>query len=855
MTAIDIKYKQLKDRGFDLGSARGPEQDAHSGGRMRAYLRGTIFWHQSTGAHALHGALLQAYEAIGGPGPDPKSGERLLGYPSEDARRTPDNRFAYGVFEWGSITVLDDHQGIVVRGDRFKLWERLGGALGALGHPIAPELAVAGGRASFFERGCVYEGPASGGLAVASTLDLPPLGQPDVAAPSGAKLRIADAIRLLIPVRFRGSAAALKRAIAEVWSGRLGLRPTATPTAAPLPLRLLKEKESEEPSGGWIVGPIARDFLPKRVMWPLGVGQDLADRTLYDVVFLPPAGAPTTLAPHALYAKGSWSACGLMHISDLHVSRRLEGFRGRLVAPGRDAYVNYNDGVRTLIHRANQLHREGKLDAILATGDLVDYIYEHDDHPGGAGNWGFLQRLLCGQAPAEGESGEALAVPIFFSGGNHDYRKHPYELLFDIDVRLWPDPTVRNYSSHNLTEAEAKRIQGGKKLKVDQGGAVKMVEVDQRNPHYLQRMVRAPSYIVRLGKHRIVMIDSRWDAGVLTGTWDAIKTKAGFGSSDERNFAAGHPNSEGFTPGDVALVKKALAEAAGGGAVIVGVHAPPINTAGNEYAHFFRETARAKADLEEIRAFLRRQAGWVGAVMVNNIWSYPKGWLHRGEAYFRIGSRKGIDYGVARGKTDDFVAACVGVGAPRAVDIVLSGHVHKTVEYRVARGGDGKLRYYTDFYTETPTTYYTSRVGGKKVYINVRPGAPLDAKPAPSRDHVHNYADCLVLDVPPYADPLEASAKPKAWWQRHRPLMVQTASIGPLDAYQRLDDERTRPQPSFRGARLLTIAGDVITRVDYLTIAELEGAPAPRPRPTTPPGGTGGAPRPTTRVPARRGGG
>src|SRR5690606_10319600 len=106
-------------------------------------------------------------------------------------------------------------------------------------------------------------------------------------------------------------------------------------------------------------------------------------RTLYDICVRVPGGATHPIFPHSLYYARQWEDFGILHITDLHVSRRNEGYRARLVAAGRvDAsreYANFQDGLKDFIRYANHLHEEGLADVVLATGDLIDYVLEEGD--------------------------------------------------------------------------------------------------------------------------------------------------------------------------------------------------------------------------------------------------------------------------------------------------------------------------------------------------------------------------------------------------------------------------------------------------------------------------------------------
>ncbi len=594
MSKIDDKHRALKRAGQDLGTARGPEKSAGSGGRFREYARGNIYFHPNTGAHEVHGSILKTYLAHCGPGKDPETGQRMFGYPMTDEHRTRDGKYPTSSFEWAEITWVSGVGAGVATHETHKYWKRKGEEIGPLGHPISEPINVAGGQAAFFEYGLVYTGSRSHNLPTPAMYGFPRIGQPYLAGADARMFRLKDAISIQAPSNFRGSAKRLRQAFEQVIERRFAIRPTGLKSAANIPL-FVKSKTSNR--GG------RRD---------LGLKTAPTDRTLYD-----------------------------------------------------------------------------------------------------------------------------------------------------IDVPLWPDPTVSNYKSHNLTEAEAKKIQGGKKPTVSGDRAISMVKVDKKNPVFFRRMVNDASYIIRLGKNRIVMIDSRWDRGILEGTWDALKNKAGFGSTDERNFADGHPNSEGFAAGDIALVKKALTEAANGGSVIVGVHAPPLNTAGNEYPHFFRETIRPHADRKDIEAFLRRQAQWVGARKhdpISNRWIYPKGWLTKNVGYLKKGGKKGLDYGVSKSRVEHFLKLCAGDNAPRAVDAVLCGHVHRNVEYRIEYSVKEKFRFYSDFYTENPTRFYTSKTAKDKLYIRVKPGAKVNDKPTRVSEHRDGKAVVFKqLDAPPYSTPLATS--------------------------------------------------------------------------------------------------
>ena len=94
-------------------------------------------------------------------------------------------------------------------------------------------------------------------------------------------------------------------------------------------------------------------------------------------------------------------------------------------------------------------------------------------------------------------------------------------------------------------------------------------------------------------------------------------------------------------------------------------------------------------------------------------------------------------------------------------------------------------------------------------YVEVDTEATGDATPWPM-PYAAKHAK--QLQVPPYPDPLSHSPDPRAWWAAHRPLVLQTGALGPME----------NNQVSFSGFRLLSVKGDVIDKVHSISINRLE---------------------------------
>ncbi len=218
-------------------------------------------------------------------------------------------------------------------------------------------------------------------------------------------------------------------------------------------------------------------------------------------------------------------------------------------------------------------------------------------------------------------------------------------------------------------------------------------------------------------------------------------------------------------------------------------------------------------------------------------------WSRTNSTHFHEGMGNDmLDYSVMRELQADFIKLCIGgLNSPRPVDLVLSGHVHKNWECKVKwNAASGKFKFYTDFYTENPATYYHSvdtNIAADQIvqvpnsqWVNAE--TYRDQKRITVKVQITDTATNTEIPVQgtagwsiktkPYANTLNAQpnlAATKAWWQNARPLLVQTSSLGQIDS-QRVPD----PQPDFRGVRLIAVAGDTIQRVNYVTVPNMQAA-------------------------------
>ena len=139
------------ENGF-LGYPAADEAPTPDGaGTCCQFQHGVIYWTPETGAHEVHGAVLERWAEMGreqGP----------LGYPMSDETPAPDGRGRFNHFQHGSIFWMPETGAVAVLGAIRDAWTQLGRELGCLGYPIAQEQTTPGGAGCFsqFQNGSIY---------------------------------------------------------------------------------------------------------------------------------------------------------------------------------------------------------------------------------------------------------------------------------------------------------------------------------------------------------------------------------------------------------------------------------------------------------------------------------------------------------------------------------------------------------------------------------------------------------------------------------------------------------------------------------------------------------------------------
>ncbi|MGY5885433.1 N-acetylmuramoyl-L-alanine amidase [Modestobacter lacusdianchii] len=160
--SIQEKWAALGWESSALGYPTSDEQVSADGAmRWTTFQNGLITWSPAGGAHAVQGAIEDAWQRLGG-----LSGVGwTYGLPTTDELATPDGLGRYNHFAGGASIYWSPATGAhAVVGSSRELWASLGWEQGPLGYPTTDEVLLADGRtrATLFTGGAVYRSSTLG---------------------------------------------------------------------------------------------------------------------------------------------------------------------------------------------------------------------------------------------------------------------------------------------------------------------------------------------------------------------------------------------------------------------------------------------------------------------------------------------------------------------------------------------------------------------------------------------------------------------------------------------------------------------------------------------------------------------
>src|SRR5271166_5380586 len=177
--AMTAAWKDAGGDNSDLGAKQG-EAYAAGAGFAQDFVHGKMFFTPATGPRSMSGAILDKYEALGGPAASD------LGFPTMNEARGlagPDSRVStFSASDKPLIYWTAEHGAFVVRGAINAAWDKLGSSGGVLGVPVGDPSGPLGakqgdqypeggdGLAQNFAGGKIFFSPASGANAVESDI-------------------------------------------------------------------------------------------------------------------------------------------------------------------------------------------------------------------------------------------------------------------------------------------------------------------------------------------------------------------------------------------------------------------------------------------------------------------------------------------------------------------------------------------------------------------------------------------------------------------------------------------------------------------------------------------------------------
>lgn len=144
----------------DIGECLTAEYNV-PGGRAQDFRNGRVMWSERTKAHIVAGSIGGAYVGAGGSG-------GYLGLPVDGEKSTPVAGGKFQTFERGTVYWTENTGAHAVTGEILKAWGKAGFERGQLGFPTGDEIATPNkkGRVQAFQKGAYYFSAPTGAHAV-----------------------------------------------------------------------------------------------------------------------------------------------------------------------------------------------------------------------------------------------------------------------------------------------------------------------------------------------------------------------------------------------------------------------------------------------------------------------------------------------------------------------------------------------------------------------------------------------------------------------------------------------------------------------------------------------------------------
>lgn len=306
----------------------------------------------------------------------------------------------------------------------------------------------------------------------------------------------------------------------------------------------------------------------------------------------------------------------IVHLTDIHVSVRNDRVPN-IIYPSdalarqllQQSYRNPNDNLRNVIRNINLQRHDDVLTIVVVTGDMVDYGHDNQwlgpCRPEDSNLRKFIEIVTGGDG-----QGEALQVPLFVIPGNHEYVRYQVPMSIAVDPKLKDDyskwvilanllgglgdaiilqinryytQSYNRYQSYGLSAEQGKVIDQayGVPQKISVYLALELLQPRTGQfAEYLEQVSFDTDYLIAIGPHRLVFLNTGEDLGVPQDKW-AIKDPDRY-DIHLLHYLNDQPDNRGITDWHLKMVRSALEEDRhvspdGSGRTFIFTHAPLIN--------------------------------------------------------------------------------------------------------------------------------------------------------------------------------------------------------------------------------------------------------------------------------------
>jgi len=338
---------------------------------------------------------------------------------------------------------------------------------------------------------------------------------------------------------------------------------------------------------------------------------------------------------------------------------------------------NFNYNMRRLIEHVNNLVKENRLDFVLMTGDLIDYIDIARGNYQYKNNFHVFHDILLGlnlgldKPPYLGNDEEfvnkkEIMSPIFTIVGNHDYRKAHYS------VRLGNVPKI-----FGMTKKDLRRYHDIKFFSYFKA----LYSRDTFLKDYFRYFNPNLNYKLKIGKQfNIIFLDTGQDS-----------------IADMHDLIKGSPSTKGLKDDQIELLR-AYIKLCQDEKIIIAMHTPPVSP---NLSYFKRKKFKKLFKL-------KRELRWEDFYEEN---------LERNIESGRLEKILNLKYQTIMYNWATFLKICTGSdkNVRRKIDMILCGHTHTLKEFRLKEVKKEESEminigfYFAPIIIDIPCEVYTSK--------------------------------------------------------------------------------------------------------------------------------------------------